>query len=33
VSDTNAIDREPSGVAVILCPDFGLRDWIVEVNE
>ncbi|AUX29552.1 uncharacterized protein SOCE836_016430 [Sorangium cellulosum] len=26
----NAIDREAGGVAVVRCPDFGLRDWLVE---
>lgn len=30
VSMLNAIDRETGGVAVIWCPDFGLRDWLVE---
>ena len=29
----NAIDRDPGGVAVVLCPDFGLRDWLVEEVE
>ena len=29
----NAIDRDPSGVAVILCPDFGLREWLVDQVE
>lgn len=29
----NAIDRDPSGVAIVLCPDFGLRDWLVEQVE
>lgn len=29
----NAIDRDPGGVAVVLCPDFGLRDWLVEQVE
>lgn len=29
----NAIDRDPGGVAIVLCPDFGLRDWLVEQVE
>lgn len=29
----NALDRDPSGIAVIWCPDFGLRDWLVEQVE
>jgi hypothetical protein len=29
----NAIDREAGGVAMVLCPDFGLRDWLVEQVE
>jgi hypothetical protein len=29
----NAIDRDPGGVATVLCPDFGLRDWLVEQVE
>jgi hypothetical protein len=29
----NAIDRDPGGVAIVLCPDFGLRDWLVEEVE
>lgn len=29
----NAIDRETGGVAVVRCPDFGLRDWLVEQVE
>ncbi len=29
----NAVDREAGGVAIILCPDFGLRDWLVEEVE
>jgi hypothetical protein len=29
----NAIDRDPSGVAVVRCPDLGLRDWLVQQVE
>lgn len=29
----NAVDREAGGVAIVLCPDFGLRDWLVEQLE
>jgi len=29
----NAVDRDPGGVAIILCPDFGLREWLVEQVE
>jgi hypothetical protein len=29
----NAVDREAGGVAMVLCPDFGLRDWLVEQVE
>jgi hypothetical protein len=29
----NAIDREAGGVAIIRCPDYGLRDWLVEQVE
>lgn len=29
----NAIDREVGGVAVIRCPDLGLREWLVEQVE
>ena len=29
----NAVDRDPGGVAIVLCPDFGLRDWLVEQVE
>lgn len=29
----NAIDREAGGVAIVLCPDFALRDWLVEQVE
>jgi len=29
----NAIGREAGGVAIILCPDYGLRDWLVEQVE
>lgn len=29
----NAIDRDPAGVAVVLCPDYGLRDWLVAQVE
>lgn len=29
----NAVDRDPGGVAVVLCPDFGLREWLVEQLE
>lgn len=29
----NAVDRDTGGVAVVLCPDFGLRDWLVEQVE
>ena len=29
----NAIDREAGGVAIVWCPDFGLRDWLVEQVE
>ncbi|MFO7564499.1 MAG: hypothetical protein R6X02_17775 [Enhygromyxa sp.] len=29
----NAIDREAGGVAVVWCPDYGLRDWLVEQVE
>ncbi len=29
----NAIDRDPGGVAIVLFPDFGLRDWLVEQVE
>ncbi len=29
----NAIDRESGGVAVIRCPDLGLREWLVEQVE
>lgn len=29
----NAIDRDPGGMALVLCPDFGLRDWLVEQVE
>jgi len=26
----NAVERDPGGVAIVLCPDFGLRDWLCE---
>jgi hypothetical protein len=29
----NAVGREAGGVAVVLCPDFGLREWLVEQVE
>ncbi|MCB9531336.1 MAG: hypothetical protein H6700_06190 [Myxococcales bacterium] len=29
----NALDREAGGVAIIWCPDFGLRDWLVGQVE
>ena len=29
----NAVDRDPGGVAIVLCPDFGLRDWLAEQVE
>lgn len=29
----NAVDRDSGGVAVVLCPDFGLRDWLAEQVE
>lgn len=29
----NALDRESGGVAIVLCPDYGLRDWLVEQVE
>jgi hypothetical protein len=29
----NAINRDPGGVAIVLCPDFGLRDWLAEQVE
>ena len=29
----NAIDREVGGVAIVRCPDFGLREWLVEQVE
>lgn len=29
----NAIERDNGGVAVIWCPDFGLRDWLVGEVE
>lgn len=27
------VDSDSGGVAVVLCPDFGLRDWLVELVE
>lgn len=32
-SMVNAIDRDDGGVAVILCPDYGLRDWLIDQVE
>jgi hypothetical protein len=29
----NAIDREDGGVAIVFCPDLGLRDWLVDQVE
>ncbi|HEX4422555.1 MAG TPA: hypothetical protein VH165_31790 [Kofleriaceae bacterium] len=29
----SAIERDPDGVAVVWCPDFGLRDWLVDEVE
>ena len=29
----NAIDRDPGGVAVVWCPDYGLREWLVGQVE
>lgn len=29
----NAVDRDPGGVAIVLCPDFGLREWLIEQVE
>lgn len=29
----NAVDRETGAVAVVLCPDLGLRDWLVDQVE
>jgi hypothetical protein len=29
----NAIDREAGGVAVVRCPDLGIRAWLVEQVE
>ncbi len=29
----NAVEREAGGVAVVYCPDFGLREWLVEQVE
>ncbi|HET7499465.1 MAG TPA: hypothetical protein VFK02_00620 [Kofleriaceae bacterium] len=26
----NAMERDQAGVAVVWCPDFGLRDWLID---